>query len=370
MLGQRLGERMAVIDAERGKAAEFAGQISFTHLTLSDDFNPSHLLDALASAAAIRADVVVIDGYSSFWSGPGGLRDLAEQDAQPGAGGRDAGWRKHRPMDRRVFEALMAYPGHVILTLRTINETFIETDESGRHIPVRRAVRAQQRDGLEYDMDLYGSFISAGTLHIVKSSIPALPLGTVLPEPDAKTAADISAWAQDGEPVDWADFVRAIEPDVTLDELLELRAQMHLMRVSHMALPGPKGVQNLETILGDRIKDPVLHADAALKVWDDREGLLGCLRVAEAERVDKSRLKPPGTEVQVVFRDWIIARGRALADASTTGNPTPPPQHATPTAEQPPELPPFEPVGLPADSNQWTEEHRALVLVRDMAQQS
>ncbi|MEU5476717.1 AAA family ATPase [Streptomyces mirabilis] len=369
-LAQRLGERLAVIDTERGKAAEYAAEIPFSHLILSDDFNPSHLIDALASAAAIRSDVLVIDGHSAFWSGAGGLLDLVGKDTQPGIGGKDAGWRKNRPLLNKVTEALHAYPGHVILTLRSTTETFIEEDAAGRHIPVRHSVKAQQRDGLEYDMDLYGSLITPGKLHIVKSSIPELPIGEVLDEPGEQTATYISTWARNGEPLEWADFVRAAEMDTPLDDLIELRERMRVAHASHMALPGPNGVQSLEEILKSRITLPVTHVDAALAVWDDREGLLHRLSVAEAEGVDKKRVQPSGTNAPVVLRDWIIARGRALGGASPSeGAPTPP--QTTPTAaEQSSQLPPFEPVGLPVDPEQWTEEHRDLVNIRDMAQQT
>ncbi|MEV6404021.1 AAA family ATPase [Streptomyces bobili] len=366
-LGQRLGGRMAVIDAERGKAAEFAKTIPFTHLVLSDDFSPNRLVDALASAAAIRADVVVIDGHSSFWSGAGGLLDLVGQDTKPGPDGKDAAWRKNRPLDRKALEALLAYPGHVILTLRTTNETLIENDEAGRLIPVRHSVKAQQRDGLEYEVDLYATLIDAGVLRIAKSSIPAQPIGEVLEDPD-RIAKDISAWAQAGEPLDWAEFVRAVEPDTALDDLIELRERMHAARASHMMLPGPKEVQRLEKILEDRIKAPLAHVHAALQVWDNREGLLHRLSVAEGEGVGRARVKPSETEGPQVLRDWIIARGRTLAGTPPTPKSPTPPDNST--GEQLPELPPFEPVGLPVDPDQWTDEHRALASVRNMAHQT
>ncbi|MGW0334258.1 AAA family ATPase [Streptomyces sp. NPDC003011] len=369
-LAQRLGEHVAVIDTERGKAAEYAKEIEFSHLILSDDFNPSHLIDALASAAAIRSDVLVIDGHSAFWSGEGGLLDLVSKDTQPGIGGKDAAWRKNRPLLHQVTKALHAYPGHVILTVRSTTETFIEEDAAGRRIPVRHAVKAQQSEGLEYDMDLYGTLIAPGSLHIVKSSIPGLPIGKVLDEPGEQMATDISTWAHTGEPLDWAAFVRAAEPDTPLDDLIELRALMRVAQASNMVLPGPEGVQRLEEILKRRIALPVTHANAALEVWDDREGLLRRLEIADAEGVGRARVMPSGADAPVVLRDWIIARGRALSGASPSEDASAPPHLGPVAADQTAQLPPFEPVGLPVDPEQRTEEQRDLVDIRDMAQQT
>ncbi|GAB3115956.1 hypothetical protein GCM10027160_24130 [Streptomyces calidiresistens] len=126
--------RIAVVDSERGGALRYAeipgrpeaGGHRFSHLTL-ERFTRETLLRTLRAAAEDRYQVLVVDSYSAWWDGPGGLREVA---AEAGAALRkdsratspDPGWERVNPIERQMLDALLAWPGHVVITLRTHTE--------------------------------------------------------------------------------------------------------------------------------------------------------------------------------------------------------------------------------------------------------
>ncbi|MFF4409743.1 AAA family ATPase [Streptomyces sp. NPDC001404] len=235
-IGSALGERLAVIETEHGHAHRYADEVSFDSLVLSD-FDPEHLFTALASAAVLAYDVVIVDCYSSFWHGVNGMREKVDADTRPGYGGANAAWHKHRPLDRRVTEALLAYPGHVLVTLRSDTETIIDVDAQGRQFARRVAVKPKQRPDLEYDFDVVGTLGPVATVHIGKSRVPEL-VDKVEPKPGAELGKTIRAWAEDGRSTgDWLEFVRrARDPQASSEDLRQLWREVSAARCWDMAV--------------------------------------------------------------------------------------------------------------------------------------
>jgi hypothetical protein len=126
-------------------------------------------------------------------------------------------------MERAMFDALLAYPGHVIVTMRAKTEYVVETDERGRKVPRKVGLKPDQRDGIEYEFDIVGDLDHENTLMLSKSR--AAPLsGLVIRKPDARFAEAILDWLNAGEPAPSVpDYVAAATaPDATYDELRAL----------------------------------------------------------------------------------------------------------------------------------------------------
>jgi hypothetical protein len=223
VVGTQLGKRVAVIDTERGSAAKYADQFSFDTLQLVT-FEPAALVDALAVAAHDGYDVMIVDSFSHFWSGAGGMLEQVDNAAKrAGSGGNFAGWREARPMERAMFDALLAYPGHVIVTMRAKTEYVVETDERGRKVPRKVGLKPEQRDGIEYEFDIVGELDQENTLVISKSRAKSLS-GMVIAKPDTRFAEDVLAWLNAGRPAPTvADYVAtATAADATYQQLRAL----------------------------------------------------------------------------------------------------------------------------------------------------
>lgn len=231
-IAAELGAKVAVIDTERGSASKYADEFTFDTLEL-DRYAPTDLTEALAAAGAAGYDVVVVDSLTHFWSGSGGMLEQVDQAAKRGYGGNSfGGWKEARPMERAMIDALVAYPGHVIVTMRTKTEYVIEQDERGRKVPRKVGLKPEQREGIEYEFDVVGSLDHENTLVVTKSRARALS-GAVVTKPDASFGKEIRAWLDDGtEVVPVEDLItQAMNPEATFEDL---GALMGVVRARHI----------------------------------------------------------------------------------------------------------------------------------------
>lgn len=197
MLAHGLGGRIALIDSERNSASGYVGVNGWQFDTCNPaSFEPDSLVDLLADAAATGHDVAVVDSLSHYWMGVGGM--LEQVDRKSSNGNSFGGWKEARPAERRMVEALLAYPGHVIVTMRTKTEYVVEQNERGKSVPRKVGLKPEQRDGIEYEFRIVGAMDMDNVLTVTKSSIPTLS-GQVIPQPGEDMAADIRAWYEVGE---------------------------------------------------------------------------------------------------------------------------------------------------------------------------
>ena len=204
-----LGERAAVIDTERGSASKYVGEKPEWQFAALDlvTFEPNTLVAALEAAKAAEFDVVIIDSLSHFWMGAGGMLEQVDHAARRSGGGKSfAGWKEARPMERAMIDAMLAYPGHVIVTMRTKTEYVVEENDRGKKVPRKIGTKPEQRDGIEYEFDVVADLDLENTLVVAKSRCSALAKA-VIREPDETFGKTILAWLEQG--ADQGEVVRA-----------------------------------------------------------------------------------------------------------------------------------------------------------------
>lgn len=222
-----LAESVAVIDTERGSASKYADEFSFSRLNLQS-FEPHTLCQALAAAAHGGFGAVVIDSLTHFWSGTGGMLEQVDSAAKRSYGGNSfGGWKEARPMERQMIDALVSYPGHVIVTMRSKTDYVIEEDQRGRKVPRKVGLKPEQREGIEYEFDIVGDLDHENTLVITKSRARTIA-NRVVPKPGRDFAEEIGAWLGDGKPAVDANHYRdrALDKHATRQELGALGAEV------------------------------------------------------------------------------------------------------------------------------------------------
>jgi hypothetical protein len=164
-----LGKRIALIDTEHRSASLYADEFDFDTLPL-DRYDPQVLIEALAVAAASGYDVVIVDSLSHFWMGTDGMLEQVDKAAKRSAGGNTfGGWKDMAPLERKMIEAMLAFPGHVIATMRQKTEWVIEENDRGKKVPRKIGLKAVQRDGLEYEFTIVGDLNHENELVVSKS---------------------------------------------------------------------------------------------------------------------------------------------------------------------------------------------------------
>lgn len=240
-LAHALGERIAVIDTERGSASKYAGVNGWQFdVVAPGSFAPDALTALLAEAGQEGYDVLVLDSWSHYWMGVDGM--LEQVDKRARNGNNFSGWKEVRPDERRMIDALISYPGHVIATLRVKTEYVIEENDRGKKVPRKVGLKPEQREGVEYEFDLVGDMDHENTLTVSKSRIPALTRA-VIKEPDVELGKAIRNWLEDGESVPDARDLRekAMAEGVQLDELVALAATARKLGIDHAAVPNGEG---------------------------------------------------------------------------------------------------------------------------------
>lgn len=246
------GERFAVIDTERGAAALYVNDLDVTFDTLPmHRYDPRDLQKALAAAAQARYPVVMVDSLSHYWKGTDGTLDQVEKAKSKYGGNKFAGWKDGTPIQNEMIEALMAYPGHVVVTMRSYVHWVLENGA-----PVNKGMRAEQRKGIEFEFGVAAEMDDANRLRFIKSRCPSFR-GLVLNQPNG--ARDIAKpyldWLRDGgkeiDATGWVDA--ASSPEATPDSLLALYRDVEA--ASALATPLMHPQTGKPTSLGDFIKE-------------------------------------------------------------------------------------------------------------------
>lgn len=132
---------IAVIDTEAGSASLYADKVEggFSVLDLPAA-GPVEMMDAMKEAEATKASVLILDSVTKEWEGCLQMVDNA----------KFKGWAMVTPLHNKFYEAIRAWPGHVICTVR--RKTEYQVSPSGA--PKKIGLTWNQRDGFDYEIDL------------------------------------------------------------------------------------------------------------------------------------------------------------------------------------------------------------------------
>lgn len=250
-LAAGLGQRIVVIDTERGTASKYAGLNGWSFQRLNvHSFSPLSLVEILGAAAGEGFDVLILDSWSHYWEGVDGM--LEQVDKRSGPNKFVSGWKVVRPEERRMVDALLAYPGHVIATLRTKVEYVVTENDRGKKEPKKVGTKPIQREGVEYEFDVIGELDQDNRMTITKTRMPELA-GLTIERPGRDLGEQIKAWLDDGVPrTTVAEYrTRALDPAQTYQSLLDLHRE--LAQAGMLAAPTTDADEQ-PTVLGDLVR--------------------------------------------------------------------------------------------------------------------
>lgn len=185
------GRKFAVIDTEKGAASLYAGigGIQFDSLSM-DRYDPRDLGRALDAAAQAGYPTVFVDSLSHFWKGADGTLDQVEKASSRYGGNKFAGWKDGTPIQNDMVAAILAYPGHVVASMRSYTEWVLEGGK-----PKQVGTRPEQRKGIEYEFDLAVAMDIDNRLEVLKSRCPGLNRKVInRPNGARDIAAPLLAW--------------------------------------------------------------------------------------------------------------------------------------------------------------------------------
>ena len=194
------GGKVAVIDTERSSASLYADKFEFDTLSMAPPYHPERLIDALKVAEESGYQAVVIDSLTHFWSGKGGVLEIVDEAKSRFNGNTHSAWQVGTPLQQAMIDAMLAFNGHVIVTMRSKTEWSIEKDDRGKTKIAKVGLAPQQRDGIEYEFTLVFDIDQQHRASVSKTRCDALADRTFAPA-GAEEAIDIfSTWLSSGDP--------------------------------------------------------------------------------------------------------------------------------------------------------------------------
>jgi hypothetical protein len=190
------GKPIALVDTEHGSASKYADLFAFDVLEIEPPFHPDRFGKAIIEAAAAGYAVVILDSLTHAWQGTGGLLDEVDRIArQMRSPNTFAAWKDATPIQNRLVEAIVGAPLHVIATMRSKQDYILTVNEKGNQVPKKVGMAPQQREGFEYEFDVFGEMDIDNTLLITKTRCPALT-GGVFKKPGKDVVAILTTWLQ------------------------------------------------------------------------------------------------------------------------------------------------------------------------------
>jgi hypothetical protein len=199
-LAKGLGGRCVVIDTEQGSSDLYEHLHEFDVVDLAPPFTPERYIEALKECEDAGYEVVIIDSITHEWSGKGGCLELVDELAKSKYRGNTwSAYSEVTPRHRSFFDAMLRSKCHIIATARSKTET-AQVDEGGRKKVVKLGMKAEQRDGGEYEFLVVFDLVHDG--HYATVSKDRTGLFTGDPKPiTVETGRRLAEWLAGAEPV-------------------------------------------------------------------------------------------------------------------------------------------------------------------------
>jgi hypothetical protein len=228
-----IGGPVCLIDTERGSGDLYANLYDYSVISLDPPFKPDLLIDAIHAAEKANFSVIIIDSLSHFWSDEGGILDQADKMQNSGKN-RFTLWADLTPQHRRLVNALLNSPRHIIGTMRSKQEYAMETDDKGKASVKKLGLAPVQREGMEYEFTV---FFDVSQDHYAKATKDRTNMfKDEVFIMDEQTGARLSKWLEEGR-ADTGTLKREI-----------------LGQFERLEIPVPADKTEMRAFLGDAIK--------------------------------------------------------------------------------------------------------------------
>ncbi len=194
-LAAGIGGSVALIDTERRSASKYADRFEFDVLDL-DERDINTYVGAIAAAAGGGYNVLIIDSMTHAWQEL--LAEVEKIARAKYSGNTWSAWSEGTPMQRKLVDALLDYPGHIIATMRTKTEWLTQKDDRGKMRPVRVGLAPQQGKGIEYEFDLLMELTADHMCTVIKDRSGQYQ-DVIIEMPGEELGQELAEWLDQGE---------------------------------------------------------------------------------------------------------------------------------------------------------------------------
>ena len=185
---------VAVIDTERGSASKYSDRFDFDVLELTDQTVAGYV-DAIKQAHGY--DVLVVDSLSHGWQSL--LEEVEKLAKAKYRGNTWSAWSEGTPLQRKLVNAILDFPGHVLATIRSKTEWTTVEDGRGKNVPQRIGMAPEQGKGIEYEFDILLEISTEHIANVIKDRTGKFQ-DRLIEKPDEDFGRQLALWLADGEP--------------------------------------------------------------------------------------------------------------------------------------------------------------------------
>ena len=200
LIAQELGKKIAYIDTEHGSASKYADLFTFDVINMESPYHPDRFVEYIKMAEQHEYDVIIVDSLSHAWNGKGGLLEIVDNVmARNKSRNNMVGWKEATPIHNRLIENIVSSGLHIIATMRSKQEYVIERDDKGKTTVTKKGMAPIQRDGMEYEFDVWMEMDMDNRGLVQKTRCPELAEG-VFKKPGKEVAGILLKWLDGVEP--------------------------------------------------------------------------------------------------------------------------------------------------------------------------
>jgi hypothetical protein len=197
LVAKGMGLKTAVVDTENGSASLYSNIFDFDVVNLSPPYTPERFRELIACAEDAGYECLIIDSITHEWNGAGGCLEINDNLAASKYRGNSwSAWSETTPRHRKFLDAIIQSKLHIIACMRSKTET-AQQETNGRKQVVKLGMKAEQRDGFEYELTTV-----LDIAHDSHLAMPSKDRTGLFSDPEViteQTGKNLLAWLSDGE---------------------------------------------------------------------------------------------------------------------------------------------------------------------------
>lgn len=242
-----LGKKIAVMDTEHASSERYADLFNFDVLNQTS-YHYGFIRRTLNEAVRLGYDVLIIDSFSHFWNGKGGILEVVDNNSAKGM----QSWKMVTPFIADMYDAIKEAPIHVICTLRVKTEYVEEVNSRNKKVFVKAGLAPVFKDGIDYEFDLMGELTIDHELTCSKTRICELS-DKVFEKPTTEFGETLKNWAEGGSALpnateeEWAKVISVVGDAVKANDS-EKSSNLYTYALGKYTLTDEQSTELLELI--------------------------------------------------------------------------------------------------------------------------
>lgn len=191
--------RIAGICTERKSLRKYSDRFDFDVLDLEDKTIDGYCKFIKLAGEQGIYEVLIIDSLSHAWQE---LLEQVERIAKAKYKGNTwSAWSEGTPEQRRLVDAILDFPGHVIVTMRSKTEWTTGDAGNGKSKPVRVGLAPEQGKGIEYEFDLLLEMTVDHVCNVLKDRTGKFQ-DKLIDQPGEDFGKSLCEWLSEGEVIE------------------------------------------------------------------------------------------------------------------------------------------------------------------------